>query len=563
MINKFILLLCLSLFVNSLYASEIYVYSKTDQDWNRFMAQKIQQILLNFDYSLDCREYKSNENTIVTTEEISEYISEDAQGFLKKIEDLSGLSLLNIVPEIEIEKLGYSIEKLDPVDIKSESVHNKLNLYSDVTVNGIKVFADSFNINFVLRYEGIDKKLIPLSIRIKKTQLSFRNKKTLPLKFTTIPKIENDELSFRVAEFDKEILASTLESSLEDFDFTLETIEVPKVSLEIMGRTISVKQDEFVELIHNQKESVKEIILNQLVSLVRKGTIEIALDGLEAIKIPTSTWINTTDRTAIPLFFNLNSIESYRHDILSFGLQSYSCSSKYFNYGVHACRREKKIETSSQNERNLEMIKYLFDKKQAQFIASISENFINDLLNSFDENGILSEAIKNCGINLGDKRVQVKFNSVGDTAKVYIDAVYDVGALKGLLLSERYLNFPVILDLNISFKKIDGITHLVFSVIDVDLDFDILMNGDQVSGIESNVKNVRYGFRNIVVDKIKEELFSYDKESQIYQYKKWVGVELPPIPVPQVNHLDLEKIKFINDGLSRANLYFSKDILNN
>jgi hypothetical protein len=70
---------------------------------------------------------------------------------------------------------------------------------------------------------------------------------------------------------------------------------------------------------------------------------------------------------------------------------------------------------------------------------------------------------------------------------------------------------------------------------------------------------MRWYVRKLVIKKIKGELFDYDAETAIERLGKWSGVDLPPVVLPEVNNMHLEKMHVESDGLGRLNVILEGD----
>ena len=168
---------------------------------------------------------------------------------------------------------------------------------------------------------------------------------------------------------------------------------------------------------------------------------------------------------------------------------------------------------------------------------------------------------------MGDKNVLIKFNEKGDTATVLLDVIYDAGKFLGKLIKERYIRFPVTLKAKVRAENIleNGKYNsaIVFNIHDVVLDDDTLMYGNKELGFPSTIQNIRgiFGLRKKVIKIVKKELFDYTAPKDPNNFKKWKGVDLPPVFLPEIKDMNLEKMEMQSDSFGRLNLILKDNVL--
>jgi uncharacterized membrane-anchored protein YjiN (DUF445 family) len=252
------------------------------------------------------------------------------------------------------------------------------------------------------------------------------------------------------------------------------------------------------------------------------------------------------------------------------------CTKEEFDISHKDCVLNKDIanypNTISEEDDN--QSRYLIEKslkeKNKQFIASISENYITKLVLGTIKNNEWADVLKENKIKLGDKKAFIRFDEEGEFAKLYIDAIYRVGKIKGLLLGQRNINFPIVLKIKPKVKYIEvehqkgdseitkktELPHIVFTVMDIILESDTLRYGVPEYELDSSIQRINFGLRRVVIRKIRKELFQFDEETNRYGINSWKGVDLPPLLFPELSNLYLEKLKFHSDGIGRGNFSF-------
>jgi hypothetical protein len=584
MVNKLILFILLSVCSTGLFAQsgDIYIYTKTNASWNIFLLNELQQTMINFgkNYHMHSYQYTDSELTYDNST-IEDLLTDDTNEFLGKLEDMSGLGLLKIKPEISIKSIGYNLYNLSPevtVKAKTEGVE----LLADISLNGLDIYADSLDINFVLPKLVSKKKVIALQVKLIKPRLSFSDGVTLPFKLGIILQKIKSGVKVSFSELELKSLAQTLRNSQHAFDFQFESLDIPDVSLEIMGRTIRVDEKKITATIMEYKENLKKLIIDQLAAVVAKDGFLALIKMFDGQVFPDEYWFNTQNEKKYPLVLRIKDLKKINENTLNLNLDGDFCSKQEYVQLGKGCEKSSDIAnypksiSRGDDIESRRLIEESLKKDDRQFVASISENYITKLIHGTIKNKEWDELLQEYEIKLGSKKAFVRFDEKGEYAKVYIDAVYRVGKIKGLLLGQRNVNFPIVLKVRPSIKYIEvdhqednsgevmlnDLPHVVFTVVDIILEDNVLRYGVPEYELDSSIQRINFGFRRIVLRTIKKDLFQFDEQTNSYGKSEWSGTELPPLLFPELSNLYLEKLKFQSDGLGRGNFSFDgSDVL--
>ncbi len=559
--------------------ADLLVLSRTTGPWNLFLVDEIQQLLKNIGEDIQLsRAQATGEAITYDNSTLEEMLTEESNEFLQTLEELSGLGILQIKPEFSIHSMGYDVYNVSS-DIKLATVENGVEVDSSIIFNGVDIFADSFDINFVLPQLVKNKKVIALNIKIIKPQIRFLPGVVLPLKLKVILEKVARGLKVNLKDLDLNELAENLKSSVDAFDFEFEDIGISDVKLTLMGRTITVNEKKIEELVLSYKDDLKRIIVEQLANIIKEGRVGPLLKLYDGQIIETDKWFFTKAESNYPLLMQLDHVGKLAEDIFMLEATGEICAkATYAKYGKN-CTQHQELSafpstiTPAMENQSLENIKGIF-QNGAGFMASASENYLTKIIHGTIENHQWDDLLKDFKIKLGPKSAFLRFDEHGDSGLLYIDAVYNVGRFQGMLLRQRNINFPIVLkikprveyrDVEVEYEEgIDIVTDfglqapIVFTITDVLIEDRVLRYGVKKYGLRSSIQDIRYGLRSTVIKKIRKDLFQYDKETNQYRDSKWIGVDLPPIVMPELNNLNLEKLHFESDGVGRGNFFFNE-----
>lgn len=561
-------------------AQDVTIYSKTEAPWNIFLMEKARALFDNIGKEVDYRSYTYTEDEIrYDNSTIEEFLTPSSNEFLSSIEHISGLSILQIKPELSIKDIGYNLYNISP-DIKVRSISDGVQLEFDISVNGLDINASSVDLNFILPELVSNEKLTVLEVKMLKPQLQFDRSLTMDFKvIVDISKI-NDEFEISVVEVDTTKLVAQLSESKHLFNIEIEDLYISDVSLDVFGRRITVDPDKIRNTIIQNQELLKNVIVDQMAKLIEKDGVSAIVGSIEKFKIPNRLWFNTTKEDAIiPMSLDVSAVSKINEQIVKIDMKGKFCTAADFDEIGEDCIEDREVTARKVSRSEGEILQAMEMAKdrvnaQNQAVVSVDEDYFTRLLTAIDEEGILEEIKKELDIEIGPQGAMIRFDRTGRQAELYVDVLSHVGKWTGRLISQRTLNFPIKLILDLSVKKIvtdyedeNGIIHeqvemphLVFKIKDVDISHKLIRYGVPEYGFNSNLAyTVRYGLRGLVVKKIQRELLKYDEETQTFYDEYWNGVELPPIIFPLIKNLELERLDLESTGKGKLLFLFQEN----
>jgi hypothetical protein len=130
-------------------SGDIYIYTKTNASWNIFLLDELQQTMINLGSHYNMRSHQYMDSDLIyENSTIQDMLTDDTAELFEKLEDISGLGILKIKPEISIKSLGYDLYNISP-EITVKPLYKGLGLNAKVSINGLDIYANSLDINFV------------------------------------------------------------------------------------------------------------------------------------------------------------------------------------------------------------------------------------------------------------------------------------------------------------------------------------------------------------------------------------------------------------------------------
>ncbi len=573
--NKILFLLFSILFsFDGLCHPDLIIYSRANTNWNSFLIKEVEQIISNFSGEVKFYSARFDEQEIsYDSTKIEEFLTEDTISFIEKIEELSRFGFLEAKPEFRLKGFGYDVQKLSP-HIDLEALPEGILFKTKADIDGLDIYANSFEISFIVPELNTGKKLVAFSVRILNPSIKFSPGVILPIDTNvSLLKTKEGKIQINLDKLNSEVLAETLQNSIHGFDFQFTDLEITDVEMEIMGRNVSIDKRKIKETITSNKDFLKKLLLDQMSNLISRDGLFSLAKKYDGEKYPSNFWFNTAEGCDYPFNLEVESFDAIHSKLFRVDINGNFCTHETFSkYGDQcALYLEDKpyelIRSQEEFQKSIQNVESIVTDEENNMVISIDEHYLTKIINATILNGEWDKILEEKGLKWGPKKAFVRMNKKGDRAQLYMDVIYKVGNIQGLLIGQHNVRFPIILDIKTSFEyrrvdtyeehgevlKDEVLPHIVFTIMDAEIDDDTIWFGKKELGLISSIQDVRWGLRGIVVGKVQEELFEFDEESQSYS-KVWMGVELPPLIFTKIRDLSLEKLLHKNDGMGRMNL---------
>ena len=555
---------------------DVLVYTRTETQWNVFLLKEFRTFMTNISMNIDPYNYKHPETLIYSEDNISQFMSDDASDLLDTIGTASGIQILDVIPELSVEGLGYTVSSISPSITPVEKANGDVLLKSDVDITGIEAYASEIKLSFIITQLIQGKRVPALEVKIIEPKVVLNEGKVINFALDLLLKENRKDIELEFESGDFSRLTQAMKDDPNMIDIVYEDITISEVSVNFMGRNLTINESKIKEIISEHKPSLKVILLDQVRTLFERDGAMQVLKHFNGTSFARDHWIPSTSEYMFPLLLGINDFSVPLEGVLRTELKGDACTTVAFEaYGENCINnRITKTPKSTVTKADLaysetKIESQLKTDNDVKFIASLGEDYLNKIIATTIDFDIWTPIVEELGIELGEKGVLVKLDKTGKNATVVLDVVYDVGKVAGLALKQRKLRFPVVLDATIRAQYYDVETkdengsvvitsepHIVFNIQDVDLDDNVLLYGHKKYGFPSNVQNVRkfLGLRKLVVKKIKKELFDMDAPSEPEKFAKWKGTDIPPLLLPEIKDMYLEKMELDCDAHGRLNL---------
>jgi hypothetical protein len=555
---KFILKLFVIVKMSVFYCwagSDIYLRTKIDDIWGQTLLSRISTFMSNNDIgSLD--HIVINEDIVILEDDIQDVIGEDGQRLLSEISRAVGLNLNQV-------QLGLKLKGLEIFSsgLKFTKTKNKKNNYN-LAADGFCL--KSKRVDLSLNLPARNGRSIPvISMRIDNPMIGAglvdqaechevrsKNKiKKLNIIADVDTRLEDDSFFVKFAKFDFSKILDVLTHEKEKFrvkDLLKHEIHIEDIYLEMGSmQPVVIKGSSIKKVLMEREQAFLSLMIDELKVLINGGSVENAIRALEQVDFGRSHWIEAEDFFTL---FRFNSIKGVgTTDLIDIDFESAYCLPQDFNLEDQVCHapinRSKEVGI---NRDSLNVMHSLLATNRADLVASVNENYLNDVIQMTLEAGYWQDIFEGTGIEMGNVLPQIQLNKPGKTGTFKMQIKYPIKRLHRLVvgLPRRYeLLIPVIAQVGFQVKIIKGVPNLVFKLVEVDTSRKTMFYGKDE--FKSTLGNM-HRFRNAIIKVIEREISNF------------VGKDIVAIPFKEMRDLATETLDVEVDGHGRAHVFWKK-----
>lgn len=521
-------------------APDILIDSKLDFDFSGLLVNKLRLLLKNYKMN-DPFSGRFPEAILVNESEIGGMLPASSKNLIRDFGNAVGLNILRADTKIWMHGFAYDVKGFKTNLKASEEIKDGLIIGTDFSASEVSLSAEKVSLSLVIPGKNSSPvfKVDLIRPEIVASQERLIN-------FYTKLKIQDNKDHFKLqilnANFDQ--MAKGLLARPQDIELSYENIDIPQVSLKIGSKTITFSEAKIKKILRDNHEAIKGILLAQAASMLKSNTTQAAFKVLEQFKINKEFWLNTE---VINSQFQIQEFTgSLKGDNLQINMPGDFCTTQKYNQLNKNCVNNKVTKSAdtrlskAMHQGSVTNMKELINQGEANFVASISEDYLNKLLVTTYDAGLWKQALDEAGVELGPNKVIVRMDKEGDSGTLIMDVIYKPSKMEKLLTGSKVIRFPLVLDVGIRIEKHDSEPVVIIRLNDVDTTDDTLINGRPKDSIVSTVKDVPR-FKSKVAGAIRSKVSSL-KNKDIIELR-----------YPELSGMGLEKVDFMSDGNGRMN----------
>lgn len=540
--KKFVILslfTCNLVLAQEFKSPDILIDSKLDYDFSGVLVSKFRRLLKNFNLE-DPFIGKISTPLLLNESVISEYLPQDSKDLLSGFGNAVGLSILKAETKVWLHGLSYDVKGFK-TDLKAtETLKDGLVIGTDFSASEVNLSADKVSLSLVIPGENHSPVFTVDIIR----PMIKANEKRLVNFYTKIKIQDNvDSYKLKILEANFDQMALGLMSNPDSVDLSYERLIIPELKLQVGNKIITFSSQKIEKLIREKHQAIKGILMAEAANMLKKNTITAAFGVLEQYKFNKEYWFDISE---IQSQISIKAFSSSKAgDNIEINIPGDFCTTQKFHLVKSKCLMNKVTKTSKTrldpnlHKISIKTMKALTASGDANFVASISEDYINKLLVTTYDVGIWKKSLDQAGVTIGPNNVIMRLDKLGDSGTLIMDVIYVPNKLEKFLTGSEQVRFPLILNISVRIEKNNNIPVVTIRINDVDTSDETLLYGRPKENILSNLKDMR--FKSKILKVIREKL-AFLRNKDIIE-----------LPLPEFVGLGLHKVDFISDGTGRMN----------
>jgi hypothetical protein len=411
-----------------------------------------------------------------------------------------------------------------------------------VTINyvkGLRLRADK--ISFVLELKTTQaNQTIKFRIDLIAPEFLVSPELTANLPMGWLTNFEGNNLVLRLEKIDIKDVMEKIAKNPNLIDFRIQDISMPKVSAKVGSKIVTLDQEKIKHFLFSRKESFKKGILDILNVKLGDRFSNIIQDNPKELKLPR-TYVFSDEINAV---LNLDQMLVNNTGIVQIGLDGFFCNvvpTRENNF----CR-DHQLKTDPRRpidpdlyRRSLRELNRTIIERKANIAVSVSEQFLNELIDATIKNGLWDNILNGKDFKLGPERSFILAEEKGELFSLYLDIIYKLNGSDRILVGRSELRFPVKLMIALKVVEIQDIPHFEITVKKVATDDKLLLSGVPSLNLPTTVTNVPR-FKKKVVNSILAEV------------KVFEGQTLVDVEVRELIGTYFHRLELYSDGLGRG-----------
>jgi hypothetical protein len=520
-------------------SQDIVIKSRLDHQASASLIKRVRTFLINNEFG-DPYNRRIESPFLIDVNQVLDDLPPGTQTWIKDLQSLLNLKLFESNYKLQIEDLSYRIDGFNSELMPMTSSMNRIEYVTLNYVQGLKLSAGKISFQVELKRTTNGS---PIKFQIDLIEPDFLVSQDLmvelPMGWYTA--LMPDALLLSLHTIDLSKVFEKVVSRPDLIDFYVKDLYMPQVSVRVGDRNVSFDKEKIFNFVVSRKEEMKMAILDLLRSRMQDRFSNIIKDHPQEIFLPRSF----ATKGKVSAVFDLRNFNAEAStNVIDAKIDGFFCATRK---EINACQSEqdptkmRRIISTQTYEQSMHEIDLLFMEKRANVAISISEDYINQLITSVAQAGMIDLAGES--FTLGPEKAFVLAEEKGEGFSLYLDIIHKLQGAQRVLVGRSELRFPIRLSIGLKVNLIQGIPHLQIKVLEVKTDDKLLIEGLPEYELVTNVDSVR--FRKKVINSILEDISPFNQ-------KILVDLELK-----EFKDTYLEQLSFLSDGKGRANAVLS------
>lgn len=529
-------------FTSHVYANthqDIVVKSRFDLESSQSFIQQLRKFLINNKFGDPYSQTVKKPISIDLAQLLSE-IPNDTQKWIHELQSVLKVQVFESNYRLVIDNFSYSVKNFNSEFVPGNSSSLRAEYVTVNYINGLHISADKISFEVELKQTQTRN---PIKFKVELIEPEFIVNQDLtaelPMGWSTSVMPENIFLTLESVDISKVMAKIVKKPNL--IDLRVKDMVMPQVSIKVGSKEIKFDQARIKNFFATRKENMKKGILDLLNVRMSERFSNIIKDAPKKLELARTYGL----RSDINGVFDVQTMDVNRTGIVHFDIDGHFCDiapmlENDFCQGNKIPARMRRDLPISNYGRSIRELNRTLIEKKTNIAVSVSENYLNQLIEATIRAGLWEESFKDKPFKLGPEKSFLLAEDKGDTLSLYMDIIYKLSKTERILVGRSELRFPIKFKIAVKIEEMEGMPHFTIKVKDIGTDEKLLLEGAPALGLTTNVNNVPR-FRKKVLKAIMKDVSLFDKQL------------LVDVVMKELEGTYLDQLEFVSDGLGRAN----------
>jgi hypothetical protein len=514
---------------------DILIKTRFDKKSSANLTQKMRKFLVKNDFGDPYNYIHSSVLTLDLNETID--LPKDSQDWIRELQSILRLSLLDSRYTLKVEKLGYSIADFVPDLRSAQEVDNRIEYVTVSTIQGISITANKviFEVELIRAHA-----VAPVAFNIELHQPKFTVSPELlsEINMGWMTSLLPGQMLLSLVTIDMHKVLNAVVKRPDLVDFSMHHFTIPDVSIRVGHKELKLDKVKLASFLERKKPQMKKSLLDVMNQRLGANFKNLIADAPKEIMINRRTVIDGMVKGSL----HLESMDTDRLGLLELRYSGKFCSEDIFKTSKD-CRspllaRTRREISKEMSKSSVKFLNHQLLRNENNIAVSVSEQYLNNLIDATVLQGLWEKELANKPFKLGPEKAFILAEEAGENFSFFMDIIYPLSRTQRLLVGRSELRFPVKFFIGMQVLNSAGLPRFRITVNDILMDVDALLYGMPQYGLPSTVQNGR--FKGKVLDKIFEDLASFKGET------------LFEMELGEFKDTYLEELDFYSDGAGRA-----------
>lgn len=470
---------------------------------------------------------------IIDMAEVINEIPVSSQRWIQDLQNVLKIKVFESDYRLIVEKLCYNVQHFNSEFRPGTSQNNRVEYVTENYVKGLHLSASRLSFEVELKQTHTARPII-FDIQIIEPEFLISPKIMAETSLGWSTSILEDNILLSLEKIDIKKFMQVINKNPDLIILNYKDILIPDVSIKVGNKTIRFDKEKIKDFLLRRQNDMKKGVLDLLQANLKDKFENVIEGNPKSLILPRGLSFNGDLSGSV----RVENMQTNNTGIVQFDISGHFCES-----GI--CLKNEAIKSKVRRnidirnyQRSLREMNRSLIEKSTNLSLSVSENFLNQMVESTIKLGLWDGPLSEKDLVLGPEKAFVLAEEKGELFSLYMDVIHTLSPSQRILVGRSQIRFPIKFMIALNIEEVEGIPHFFIRVKKVATDSELLLKGLPQYGLPTGLNNVR--FKSKVLKTIMKDVNSFE------------GRTLLDFKIDGLKGTYLHELKFKSDGWGRG-----------